>query len=127
MNPETNIHRPVWHIGFVFLIACFLFAGFVVWVRNVNSFPPISADQAVLRAKDLAEIRATETEALDNPGWIDQSRGVVRLPIDTAMKLAAEDWTNPAKARADLIAREEKASAPAPKAPAAPAKANPFD
>lgn len=127
MNPEPNIERPVWHIGAAFLIACFLFAGFVFWVRHVHSFPAINADQAALRAKDLAEIRAAEAEALKNPGWIDQSRGIVRLPIDVAMKLAAQEWADPAKARADLMAREEKASAPAPKAPAAPAAANPFD
>ena len=127
MTPETNIDRPVWHIGLVFLIACFLFAGLVFWVRHVNSFPAINADQAALRAKDLAEIHATEAQALDNAGWIDPSRGVVRLPIDTAMKLAAQEWIDPARARADMIAREEKASAPAPKAPAAPAKPNPFD
>jgi hypothetical protein len=42
---------------------------------------------------------------------------VVRLPIETALQLTAQQWRNPAAARAELIAREEQACAPAPKAP----------
>jgi hypothetical protein len=36
------------------------------------------------------------------------------------MQEAAQAWQNPAQARADLIARQEKASTPAPVAPAKP-------
>jgi hypothetical protein len=120
MNPETTSNRPVWHVGLGFLLTSFLFAGFAFWVKQTASVPAINADCAAERTKDLAEIRAAETQALDNPGWIDQQRGVVRLPIDVAMQIAAQEWKDPAKARADLIARHEKASAPAPAAPAQP-------
>ena len=120
MNGEMTNGRPVWHVGLGFLIASFLFAGFVVWVKCALSVPAINADRAALRAKDLAEIRATEAHDLNNAGWIDQSRGVARLPIDVAMKIAAQEWQNPADARTNLIAREEKATAPAPAAPATP-------
>jgi len=120
MNSETINNRPVWHVGLGFLLASFLFAGFVLWVKSTMPVPLINADRAAERAQDLAEIRAAEAQALENPGWVDQSRGVMRLPIDVAMKLAAEEWKDPAQARADLIARQEKASAPAPAAPAQP-------
>jgi len=50
---------------------------------------------------------------------------LVRLPIETAMQVAATEWQDPAKARADLIARAEKAAAPAPTN--APAKPNKFE
>jgi hypothetical protein len=43
---------------------------------------------------------------------IDAKHGTVRLPIDTAMTLAAQKWQNPAAARADLNARVEKSVAP---------------
>jgi hypothetical protein len=43
---------------------------------------------------------------------IDGQRGIVRLPIEDAMKLAAQKWQNPAQARADLISRAERAAAP---------------
>jgi hypothetical protein len=46
---------------------------------------------------------------------VDQDRQIVRLPIDVAMSLAAREWQNPEKARADLIARGVKATAVLPK------------
>ena len=51
---------------------------------------------------------------------IDAQRGIVRLPIEDAMKLAAQKWQNPSAARADLTARAEKAAAELPKAPEKP-------
>lgn len=124
MNPETTNPRPVWHVGLGFLIASFLFALFILAMRHSVPPPAIDADRAAERVKNLAEIRATEAQDLNHAGWIDQSRGVVRLPIAVAMKIAAQEWQNPAEARSNLIAREEKATAPAP---AAPAKPNPFE
>jgi len=120
MNPETANERPVWHIGLGFLAASFLFAILMLVVRHSVCVPAIDADRAAERARDLAELRATEVQALDHPGWIDRPRGLVRLPIDVAMQLAARAWQNPAGARTNLIAREEQATAPAPVAPAAP-------
>ena len=31
------------------------------------------------RAMDLAEIRNTEADALNNTGWVDPTKGIVRL------------------------------------------------
>jgi len=119
MNPDLMNDRPVWPVGLGFLVASLLFATLVLVVKLSVRPPAIDADRAAERAKDLAELRAAEAQALDSPGWIDQSRSVVRLPIDVAMKIAAQEWRNPAAARADLNAREDKATAPAPAAPAA--------
>ncbi|HLX94736.1 MAG TPA: hypothetical protein VKU37_03240 [Verrucomicrobiae bacterium] len=119
-NPETTGERPVWHVGLGFLVASLLFAALVLWLKCANPVPAIDADRAVERAKDLADIRAAETRALNQPGWVDQSRGIVRLPVAVALQMAAQAWQNPAQARADLMAREAKATAPAPVAPAKP-------
>ena len=89
--------------------------------------PAIDADRVAARSKALAQIRASEAQALDNAGWLDQQRGLVRLPINVAMQMAAREGLNPAEARTNLIAREEKATAPAPAAPAEPAKPNPIE
>ena len=37
--------------------------------------------------EDLSELRASEDELLDSYGWVDKNAGVVRIPIDEAMKL----------------------------------------
>jgi hypothetical protein len=123
MNPDPN-EKIVWHYGVNFVGACFLFVALVVVVKFSVSVPAIDADRAAVRSKALAEIRAAEATALTKPGWIDQDRGIVRLPIETAMRLAESAAKDPAAARADLIARAEKAAAPLPKKAAAP---NPFE
>jgi hypothetical protein len=106
------------------LIASVLFAALVVMVKLSVNVPAVDADREAALSKALFEIRINETASLNNIGWIDQQRGILRLPIDDAMKLAAQEWQNPAQARANLLLREEKASKPAP---VAPAKPNPFE
>jgi hypothetical protein len=115
-----NNERPVWPIGVAFLVACFLFAVIVAAMKFSTPVPAIDADRAAVRAKALAEIRAAETQALNNPGWIDQNRGLARLPISVAMQIAEREGQDPAAARSNLTSRVEKAAAPAPQAPAKP-------
>ena len=67
-------------------------------------------------------MRAAEAGALESYGWVDQAKGVVRLPIAEAMRLALRDWQNPAAARSNLIARVEKATAVPPTAPEKPSE-----
>ena len=102
------------------ILVSVIFAMLAVALKLFVSVPALDADRAAVLAKALAEIRITENASLNNAGWIDQSRGIVRLPIETAVQLAARAWQNPASARADLTARAEKAAAPAPKAPEKP-------
>lgn len=118
MNPQPINRSSGAAIGII--IASLIFAVLAVAVKLFVSAPAIDADRAAVLAKALAEIRVTENASLNNAGWIDQSRGIVRLPIETAVQLAAQAWQNPASARADLNARAEKAAAPAPKAPEKP-------
>ena len=115
-----NNERTVWPVGLVFVVACLLFAVIVAVVKYSEPVPAIDADRAAVRAKALAEVRAAETQALNHPGWIDENRGLVRLPIEVAMQITELEWQNPAAARSNLMARVEKATAPAPKAPEKP-------
>lgn len=43
------------------------------------------------RAKALAELRQKELAQATTYGWVDQSKGVVRLPLDRAMELTVRD------------------------------------
>ena len=114
MSPET-VEKPVWHYGIIFVVACLLFVALVFVVKLAVPVPPIDADRAAVRSKVLAEIRAAETAALATAGWADKDRGIVRLPIETALQVYEQAAQNPAAARADLIARAAKAAAPLPK------------
>jgi hypothetical protein len=118
MNPQTVNRASGAAIGLLF--ASVLFIALVFIAKFSVNVPALDADRAAARAKALAEIRAAETAALSQPAWIDQQRGIVRLPIATAITLAAQNGKNPGQARADLLARAEKAAAPAPPAPEKP-------
>ena len=39
---------------------------------------------------DIQALHATEKKVLESYGWVDQSAGVVRLPIERAIELTAE-------------------------------------
>lgn len=123
MNPEAN-EKVVWHSGVNYVIAAFLFVALAAIVRFSVLAPPIDAAAAAVRSKDLADLRAAEAAALASPAWVDHDRGIVRLPIETAIQIYQSEARDPAAARADLIARAQKASAPLPQKPAAP---NPFE
>jgi hypothetical protein len=118
MNYQTINRASAAAIGLI--IASVIFAFAAVGVKVLLPVPAIDADRAAERTKALAEIRAAEENSLNTSGWIDESRGIARAPIEIAIQQAAQAWQNPAAARADLIAREEKASAPVPVAPAKP-------
>jgi hypothetical protein len=119
-NPNTPVVNRASGAALGFLIAGVLFAVLAVIVKFSVTVPAIEADRDAVIAQALFQIRTNETAVFVHPGWIDQSRGIVRLPIDDAMKIAAQAWQNPAQARADLISRQENASKPATVAPAKP-------
>jgi hypothetical protein len=126
MNQETTNHNQngAAAAALGFIIACFILAVLILAMKHSAHPAAIDADPAAARAKALAELRTAESNALNHPGWIDQNRGIVRLPISVALQITENEWQNPAVARSNLIARVEKATAPAPSAPAKP---SPFE
>jgi hypothetical protein len=110
---------------FTAILGAFLIVAALVWaMRHYTQPPPLGEDRAAVRKKALAELHQAEASELGSYGWVDQSKGVVRLPIAEAMKLALSEWQNPAAARSNLMARVEKATALPPKAPEKP---SPFE
>jgi hypothetical protein len=119
----TNVNRASGAaIGFV--IASVIFFVLVAVVKFSVTVPAIDADRDTTISKALFEIRTNEVASINSAGWVDKQRGVVRLPIETAMRMLERNWQNPTNARADMISRAEKASEPLPKQPAKP---NPFE
>jgi hypothetical protein len=103
-----------------FIVGSVIFIVLTVAAKLMTNVPDIDADQGSVRSKALAQIRATETTNLTSVTWADQSRSIVRLPIELAIQKTEQAWQDPAAARADLIARAKKAAAPAPTRPAKP-------
>jgi hypothetical protein len=109
MNAEQSRRASGAAAGFVIAIVLFVAAG--VAAKLLIPTPAIDADRNAERSKALAELQAAENKALYTAQVIDAQRGIVRLPIDKAIDLAAKNWSSAAAARADLAAREEKATA----------------
>ena len=105
---DVNI-RPILTFGAGLIVAC-VCINFIVWLlftyfsvresrqvpavyplatRQENRLPPEPRLQTQPR-EDLRELRAREDEILTSYGWLDKNAGVVRIPIDRAMKMTVE-------------------------------------
>ncbi|HSU55670.1 MAG TPA: hypothetical protein VLT36_16560 [Candidatus Dormibacteraeota bacterium] len=95
------------------VIGAFLIVAGLVWaMQKYNEPEALGANRAAERAKALAELRAAENDALNNVGWVDPAKGIVRLRIEDAMKIVEREWgSNPSAARSNLVARVDKANA----------------
>ena len=125
MNPSASENTSIgrnFSVTAAVVIVCLIFAGLVWKMREYTTPAPLGAVRAKERQDALDKLRGEEAIALNNVGWVDQTKGVVRLPISDAIKLVEQKWQDPAKARADLIARVEKATALPPKAPEKPSQ-----
>ena len=110
--------------GFAYTLAvlgALLIVAALVWAMHYYTQPaPLGEDRVGVRKKALAEMRAAEATELGSYGWVDQAKGVVRLPIADAMQIALREWQNPAAARSNLVARVEKATFVPPPPPPKP-------
>ncbi len=53
---------------------------------GTSTQPPYEATPV----KDLAALRASEDKSLHSYGWVDRQKGIVRVPIDVAMRLTVQ-------------------------------------
>jgi hypothetical protein len=114
-NGDVVIERrdaPLWLIGilaagvvvFVVLSSVILMFVYPGALRGPSDAPHGMSAEPRLQidpAADLAAYRAAEERQLGSYGWVDKQRGIVRLPIDEAMRdIAAariKDWPRDAK------------------------------
>jgi len=76
--------------------------------ENARTLPPQPRLQVMPQA-DIHSYWEKQQETLKSYGWVDQQNGVVRIPIDRAMRLVLERG---------LPARAAQSETPAPSAPA---------
>jgi hypothetical protein len=123
MNSESNHCRDCTTRGAYFLGilgAALIFAALVWEMKKFVETEPLNANRAAERAAALKELRAAESDSLNNVAWIDQGKGLLRLRVEDAMKLAEREWQHPALARSNLIERVEKATFVPPPPPPKP-------
>ena len=104
-----------WCIG---LAGTFLLVGWLAWLVAERTRPAgVDVARAGLRRTNLVELMAENRAALTSYGWIDQNKGIVRLPVERALELSLQLGLDPAAARSNLVGRLEKATAKPPEQP----------
>jgi len=90
----------------------------LVWLmRHYTETSSLFAERSAERVQIKAEFDAANAPVVQNYDWQDQTRGIVRIPLERAKDLVLQEWQNPAAARSNMIARAAKAFAPLPKPP----------
>lgn len=119
------MNRFIAGVYFITIAGTFLIVAWLVSIMRSNTTPePLGAARAAERRKARAEFRAAAVEGLDGYGWVDQGKGIARMPISNAMMVTVREWQNPAAARSNMVALAEKLAAAAPQAPPPP---NPYE
>lgn len=79
----------------IIVILCFAAFGWLakrIYVPHAADVQPVEGVLTPAERKTLlTDVRAKEQAAATSYGWVDQSKGVVRLPIDRAVELTARD------------------------------------
>src|SRR3954452_21349884 len=57
---------------------------------RLQPFPSKTPPMLSTPVTDMVEMRKAEDEALNKAGWVDQQKGIVRLPIETAKQLVVQ-------------------------------------
>lgn len=71
--------------------AIFLLILFIAYLPNRPEDIPHGSFSPEERKIKLNELRANEQKLATSYGWVDQSKGVVQIPIEEAMRLTVQD------------------------------------
>jgi hypothetical protein len=77
--------------------------------------------RATLRKERLQALRETDRAQLSETAWVDQGKGIVRIPIEEAMQLTLVDLKNKPQRPSTVKAQPVQPAPAAGAAPAAPA------
>ena len=116
MNIENNLRRQVVVNALAFTGVFLTLAALIALMYHYAQPAPLDQAHWTERQKNLAELKAQNAEALDSYGWVDQSRGAVRLPVDRALELTILEWQNPDQGRSNMLARLERLAPAVPSA-----------
>lgn len=122
MNPESRCCSQA-TLNWIGVLGAFLvMVVLVAALKRYTRVPGVDLVRAEERAAILAEIRQQAALESSTPGWIDQEKGIVRLPNQVAMELFLKQAADPAAARMDLLERADKAFFVPPPPPEPPSE-----
>jgi hypothetical protein len=88
MSDELAPPSPIKFTWLVGILAAFSIFALIAYYSSVmtSNYPDYNQQRAADRVATLAKVRADEQALLEAPaGWVDQSKGVIHIPIEEAM------------------------------------------
>lgn len=73
------------------LATLFVFALLVFLAYGIRNDEPTPSTRAFPDAPTGASLKAKDAEVLNSYGWVDQDKGVVRIPVDRAKDLVIQE------------------------------------
>jgi len=132
MPKDTSSHSPrsaflLTLLALASFLGFILFVGFVFVMLGVGSArPTFEMKRAQERLEKLKVHQARDKELLETYGWVNESAGIPRLPIERAMELTVQDLAKKEVKAAGLInPPAETVPAPASDVPVAENKPAP--
>ena len=123
MENRSNTGKAGVTLAVVAILGSFLLIAFLVkQMVKVAQPGPIGLERGNARSTDNAAIKAAGANALQNWGYVDQGKGVVRMPIEEAMKATVQGYKNAGAFHSNMVARVDKATAAPPKPPEKPSE-----
>lgn len=93
---SNSASRPASLISVLAILCCFGLFFLLVYLaylpNKTGPYEQIGTYTPAERKEKLAELRANEAEHASTYAWIDQSAGVVQLPIERAMELTVQRY-----------------------------------
>jgi hypothetical protein len=89
---SSSLTPANWVLSVAGVLGSLLIAGLVLTIAYVTTHPTQTVDAAIVadRKAKLAAVQAAEASLYNNYSWVDQPKGVVRIPVELAMQLAAQ-------------------------------------
>lgn len=79
--------------SFFGILGTFLLFLLIVFIAYLPNRPgPVDTQQVEDRKAKLADYRAKVDKDIDSYGWVNQPKGVVRIPVSEAMKLTVRRY-----------------------------------
>jgi hypothetical protein len=122
MSHETAFQPQIkvsWLIGILAAIA--IFAVIASYSRRMTSdYSDYDQQRALVRYATLRKLREDATLTLTTAAWVDQDKGIVRIPIDEAMTKEIDALKSNAAHMCELIPAAIPAATTTPATNAAP-------
>jgi hypothetical protein len=84
-------------ISVAVILGCFAVFGLLLYLTYLPNRPegfPVGSVPPEERATRLSELRAKEVQLALRYTWIDQEKGIVRLPIERGMELTLKELSS---------------------------------